>query len=109
MTKVDRKIASRETMRVQRQRIVRRGGEHRVIAVVDVRQQHLQMIVHIGHAGDPLRRGRRLQILRIARHGAVERHLPGDVLHGDVRRVYQRVELQLRLDRLADIRGLSHC
>src|SRR5205823_245082 len=37
---------------VHRQSIVRRGGEHRVIPVVDVRQQHLQMIVHIGHAGD---------------------------------------------------------
>jgi len=53
-------------------------------ALFAVRQQHLQVIVHVGHAGDALRRGGRLQVLRIVRHGAIECHLPGDVLHGDV-------------------------
>src|SRR5579862_6521160 len=36
---------------VQRQRVVRRGGQYRVVAVVLVRQHDLQVIVHVPDAG----------------------------------------------------------
>src|ERR1700722_10027337 len=80
---------------VPRQGVVGGGGQLRVVAVVAGRELDHQVVVDTLHPLDALRGGRGFQVLRIARHGAVERYLPVQVLHGDVRRVDQRVEVQL--------------
>ncbi len=86
---------------IQRQRVVRGGGQHRVIAVVAVWQHDLQVVVYVRHARDALGGGR-LRVLRVARHGAVERHLPAGVLDGDVGRVDEWGETEFCLDCLAE-------
>src|SRR6266702_4185769 len=55
-----------------------------------------------------LRCGGCLQVLRVARHGAIERNLPVHVFDGDTCCVDERVEAEFCLDCLADILGLSH-
>jgi hypothetical protein len=45
--------------------------------------------------GDAPRRGGCLQILGVAGHGAVQRHVPVDVLHRDIRVVDERVVAEL--------------
>src|SRR5580692_1855952 len=72
---------------VQRQRVVGRGGQPCVVAVVAVRQRDGQVVEYVLHAGDALRGGGGLQVLRVARYGAVQRHLAVHVPDGDVRRV----------------------
>src|SRR6266704_82889 len=57
---------------------------------------------------DALRGGGCLQVLRVARHGAIERNLPVHVFDGDTCCVDERVEAEFCLDCLADILGLSH-
>src|SRR6516162_2980444 len=47
----------------------------------------------------------RLEVLRIVRYGAVERDVPVEVHDVNVRVVDQRVELELRVDCLADVLG----
>jgi hypothetical protein len=49
-----------------------------------------------------------LQVLRIARDGAVKSHVPADVHDMNVRVVDERVELELCLDCLADVFGGAH-
>jgi hypothetical protein len=53
------------------------------------------------------RGGGRLKILRVARHGAVQPHIPVHIHNGHVGRVDQRIEGQFRLNRLADVLGLA--
>jgi hypothetical protein len=72
---------------VLRERVVRRGGQLHVIAVVAFRKHHLQVVMHADHRGDPPRGGRRLQVLRIARHRASECHISPDVHDWDIRGV----------------------
>jgi hypothetical protein len=90
---------------VQRQRIVRRGGQPRVVAVVGVRQHNLQVVVHALHAGDPPRGGGGLQILWEARHSAVERYISVHVHDMNVRVLHEWVELELCFDCLMDVFG----
>src|SRR6266536_3240121 len=66
------------------------------------------VVVHVLDTGDALRRGGRLQVLRVTGYGAVERHVPVQVLDGDAGGVHQRVEGQLCLDRVADVLRLAH-
>src|SRR6185437_6932881 len=47
-------------------------------------------------------------VLRVARHGAVERHVPVNVHDADVRGVNQRVVPKLGFDGLANILCFSH-
>jgi len=68
----------------------------------------LQVIVHVLHAGDALRSSGGLEVLRVARHGAVKRHVPAYVPDGDVCRVDERVEGEFCFDCLADICSLAH-
>src|SRR6516162_2980442 len=56
-------------------------------------------------AADTLRGRGRLEVLRIVRYGAVERDVPVEVHDVNVRVVDQRVELELRVDCLADVLG----
>ncbi len=93
---------------IQRQRVLRRSGQHRVVTVVARWQHDFQVVVHVLHAGDAPPGGGGLQVLRVARHGAVERHLPVHVPDGDVCRVDERIEGELCFDCLEDIFGLAH-
>src|SRR5262249_5054761 len=88
---------------VCRERVVRRGGQLRVIAEVAVRQRHLQVVVHGGHPGDPAGGGRRLQVLRVARHRAGEVYISADVHDRDICGVDKRVEAEFRFDGRADV------
>jgi hypothetical protein len=90
------------------QGVVGGGGQLYVVAVATVRQFDREVVVHVLHPGHALDRDRRRQVLRVARHGAVERDNPAGVLHRDVRRVDERVERQLILDSLADILCAAH-
>jgi hypothetical protein len=92
---------------VRGERVVRRGGQLHVIAVVAFRQHHLQVVVHVAHPGDSPRGGGRLQVLGVAGHGAGERDIAGDVPDCDVRGVDPRVEAELLFDRRADVLGLA--
>src|SRR2546430_1959547 len=94
---------------VQRQRVVRRGGQYRVVAVVLVGQDDLQVIVDARDAGHALSGGGGLHVLRIARDGAVESRVPVDVHDMNVRVVDERVELELCLDCREDVCGGAHC
>ena len=94
---------------VRGERVVRRGGQLHVIAVAAFRQRHLQVVVHAGHPGDPPRGGRRLQVLREARHRAGEVYVSADVHDSDIRGVDPGVEAQLLFDRRADVLVLAHC
>jgi len=80
----------------------------RPISPETARQHHLQVVVHVLHAAHPLRGRGGLQVLRVARHGAVERDLPVGVHDMDVRVVDERIELELRADGLADVLGGAH-
>ena len=93
---------------VGRERVVGRRGQLDVVTVVAFRQRHLQVVVHPGHPGDPPRGGGRLQVLGVARHGAGEGHVSGDVPDGDIRGVDQRVEAEFGLDCRADVLGLAY-
>src|SRR6266550_3438518 len=79
------------------------------VAVVLVGQHDLQVIVHVPDAGHALSGDDGLQVLRIARDGAVESHVPVDVHDMNVRVVDERVELELCLDCRADVFGGAHC
>src|SRR5215469_5854650 len=61
--------------------------------------------MYLGDALHALGGGGRLLVLRVAGHRAIQRNVPIHVLHADARRIDQRVELQLLLDRLADVLG----
>jgi hypothetical protein len=67
------------------------------------------VIVHVPDPGHALSGGGGLQVLRIARDGAVESHVPVDVHDMNVRVVDERVELELCLDCLAGVFGGAHC
>src|SRR5713101_4991817 len=72
-----------------------------------VRNVHNHLEVVLPDA-DALRGRGGLQVLRVARHGAVERDVPVDVHDMNVRVVDERVELELRVDGLADALGGAH-
>src|SRR5690348_15043958 len=93
---------------VQRQRVVGRGGQHRVVAEVFIGQHDLQVVVHVLHAADALRGRGGLQVLRVTRHGAVQRDVPAGVYDMDIRIVDERIVLELRVDRVADVFGDTH-
>src|SRR5690242_7049936 len=92
----------------QRQRVVRRGGQHRVVTGVTGRQLDFQVVVHVLHPVDALRGSARFEVLRVAGHGAVERHIPVYVPDGDACGVDEGIEVEFCLDRLADVPGLAH-
>jgi hypothetical protein len=64
--------------------------------------------LHVLDAGHALSGGGSLQVLRIARYGAVESDVPADVHDMNVRVVDERVELELCFDRVPDIFGRAH-
>jgi hypothetical protein len=66
------------------------------------------VVEHLGDAGHPSGRGPGLQVLGVARYGAVEGDLAADVLDDDVGRVDPRVEVELGLDGVAYVLGLAH-
>src|SRR6516165_4813849 len=66
------------------------------------------MVVHVLHPVDALRGGGRFEVLRVAGHGAVQRHIPVYVPDGDICVVDEGVVVEFSLDRLADVRGLAH-
>ncbi len=79
-----------------------------LVRIVLVRQHDLQMIVHVPDAGHALSGGGGLQVLRIARDGAVDGDVPVDVHDMNVRVVDERVELELGLDRLTEPLPIGH-
>jgi hypothetical protein len=80
---------------VQRERVVRRRGQRRVVPVVAGRQHDLKVILHALHAGHTSRRRGRLHVLRVVRHRAVKRYFPVQVLHRDIQRVDERIVVEL--------------
>jgi hypothetical protein len=93
---------------VQRERVVRRRGQQGVVPVVLGREHDLEVVLHLLHAGDAPRGRGCLQVLGVAGHGAVERHVPVDVLHRDIRVVDERVVAELGFHCVADVFGLAH-
>src|ERR1700722_15780480 len=93
---------------VRRQRVVRHRGQDRVVPVALRRQDHLEMVVHPGHALDALGGGRRLLVLRVAGYGSVERYLSAHVLDRNVAIVDERVEVEFGFDSVTDVHGLAH-
>jgi hypothetical protein len=71
-------------------------------------QHDLQVIVHVLHAADALRRRGGLKVLRVTAHGAVEGHIPVDVPDRNIRRIDQRVEGQLCFDGVTKVSGRPH-
>src|SRR5262249_34897315 len=88
--------------------VIRPGGQQRVTAEVAVRRTPPQVVVHGGYPGDPTRGGRRLQVLRVARHRAVECYISADAYDGDTRWVDHRVEAEFCFDGRTDVLGLGH-
>jgi hypothetical protein len=66
------------------------------------------VVVHADYPSHPPRGGRRLQVLRIARHRASERHVSLEIHDFDIRGVDQRVKAELGFDRRMDVLGLTH-
>ena len=67
----------------QGERVVRHGGQSRVVAEIAWRQRDLQAVVHALDTGDATGHRGRLDILRVARHAPGQHHVTVPVLDGD--------------------------